>query len=524
MPDYDVFIIGGGINGCGIARDAAGRGLATGLAEMGDLAQGTSSASTKLIHGGLRYLEHFEFSLVRKALAEREVLLQIAPHIVKPLRFVLPHVSGMRPKWMLRLGLFLYDHLARRVSLPGSHALNLQTDAAGKPLSGSLSAGFEYSDCWVDDARLVVLNARDAARRGADIFTLTKVTAAMREGGSWSITLQTADGGSRQVSARILINAAGPWADLAATQIDGIEHRNRIRLVQGAHIVTRKLFDHDRAYIFQNRDNRIVFAIPYEQDFTLIGTTDTEFDADPSASRATVEEDNYLLAAVNAYFNSQIGENDIVWRFSGVRALVDEGTAKAQAASREYKLEIDANGGAAPVLTVLGGKITSYRTLAEHVLSELAALIPGDERLAQSGWTAAQPLPGGEKSPAELAELQLALSGRYDWADPDIIRRWIALYGAAAENICLSCEEINGMGYHFGSGLHEREVRWLMNNEWACRAEDILWRRTKLGLRFSEEQTAGLDAWMAENPVKTLPGNVEPVFRPETHQIKNPEP
>jgi glycerol-3-phosphate dehydrogenase len=504
-PDYDVFIAGGGINGCGIARDLAGRGLKTGLAEMGDLAQGTSSASTKLIHGGLRYLEQYEFGLVREALKEREVLLSIAPHIVRPLRFVLPHTPGMRPRWMLRLGLLLYDHLARRVSLPASHALDLRTSPAGGPLEDTYSSAFEYSDCRVDDARLVIANARDAALRGADIFTRTKLTGASRNGGIWKIGLSGTGGQSRQVTAAMLINATGPWADNTAKNIGGASCNRRIRLVQGAHIVTARLFDHDKAYMFQNRDGRIVFAIPYENSFTLVGTTDTDFSADPLQASAGQAEIDYLIAAVNSYFRQQISSRHVVWSFAGVRALADSSKGKAQKASREYLLDVEADGKTAPLLSVLGGKITSYRTLAEHVVSEMIELFPGDARLRQKSWTAACPLPGGETSPSELERIAGEITAHHDWLQPAGLARWLNTYGGEARQISKFCLEAGTPGIHFGHGLYEIEVRWLMQNEWAQTADDILWRRTKLGLHFKPDEVTALDRWMSKTELRGSP-------------------
>ncbi|MGE3246994.1 MAG: glycerol-3-phosphate dehydrogenase, partial [Beijerinckiaceae bacterium] len=363
MPEpYDILIAGGGINGCGIACDAASRGLHVCLAEGGDLAQGTSSASSKLIHGGLRYLEQYEFRLVREALTEREILMRMAPHIVRPMRFVLPHAPGMRPKWMLRLGLFLYDWLGKRVTLPASHGLDLAQDEAGAPLQPQYRSGFEYSDCYADDARLTILNARAAANRGATILTRTNVAAARREDGLWFVRHAPRAADPLEVRTRILVKAAGPGAGRRAGDLPHGEASPRLRLVQGAHIVIPALYGHGKAYIFQNHDRRIVFAIPFEEEFTLIGTTDTEFSGDPAKSKPLASEIDYLLAAVNAYFRRQLQTSDVVWTFAGVRALADDVGGTAQTASRDYRLEVDAPEGEAPLLTVLGGKITSYRT------------------------------------------------------------------------------------------------------------------------------------------------------------------
>lgn len=494
---YDLFIIGGGINGCGIARDAAGRGLRTGLAEMGDLAQGTSSASTKLIHGGLRYLERYEFRLVREALQEREVLLAIAPHLVRPRRFVLPLAAGMRPRWLLRLGLFLYDHIAGRTSLPGSKAVKLRAGPHALSLQGQFTRGFEYSDCQVDDSRLVILNARDAAARGADILPRMRVTAARRDGPVWRIELHSANGQIRRAHARMLVNAAGPWANSVSAIIEGAEQTPAVRLVQGAHIVVPRLFDHDRAYIFQNRDGRIVFAIPYEQDFTLIGTTDREFSGDPATSHISAEETAYLIEAANSYFSRQIAADNIVWAFAGVRALADASADKAQSASRDYRLELDAPPGRSPLLSVLGGKITSYRTLAVHALAKLANALPEDGRLRLPEWTHRTPLPGGELSVAALRTLGSVLARQPGAPGGHILQRWLASYGSQAQQLCAAFAGPDGPGRHFGGGLYAAEVFWLMQNEWAMTADDVLWRRSKLGLRLTDTQAGELAEFLS---------------------------
>jgi glycerol-3-phosphate dehydrogenase len=394
---FDVAIIGGGINGCGIARDAAGRGLSVYLCEQADLASGTSSASTKLIHGGLRYLEYYEFRLVREALQEREVLWRAAPHIVSPLRFVLPHHQGLRPAWLLRLGLFLYDHLGGRKLLPATRVLNLRSDPAGAPLKpGDFTKAFEYSDCWVDDARLVVLNAVDAARRGADIRTRTRAVSAERKGGAWSLTTEHVESRQREeIQARTLINAAGPWVARTLSDVAKVETRAGIRLVQGSHIVVPKLFDHGRCYMFQNTDGRIVFAIPYEQDFTLIGTTDQDYQGELGDIHATQEEIAYLCSVANGYFARQITPKDVVWTYSGVRPLYDDGASAAQAATRDYVLAVDAEDDQPALLSVFGGKITTYRRLAEHALEKLSPFLGGHAG-QNKGWTGREPLPGGE--------------------------------------------------------------------------------------------------------------------------------
>jgi len=489
--DFDLFVIGGGINGCGIARDAAGRGLRVGLAEQGDLAGATSSASTKLFHGGLRYLEYYEFRLVREALIERETLLVAMPHISWPLRFVLPHHAGLRPAWLLRLGLFIYDHLGGRKILPATRSLDLRRDPAGRPLKDSFSRAFEYSDCWVEDSRLVALNARDAAARGAEIATRTRVTAAARGADRWTIDLDGPEG-SRQVTARGLVNAGGPWVGDIITGTLGINSTERVRLVRGSHIVTRRLFEHDRAYIFQGGDGRIVFAIPYETDFTLIGTTDRDHDGPPGAVACTPEEADYLRAAAGEYFRDPIRAEDVVWTYSGVRPLYDDGAKSATAATRDYVLSLDAGAGRAPLLNVFGGKITTYRRLAEAALAKLAPHVPQ----ARGAWTARVPLPGGDFGHEEVPRMVDALMTACPFLDNRWALRLVRAYGTEAREILGGARTAEDLGRRFGDTLTEAEVRWLMDREWACRAEDVLWRRSKLGLRLDAAQAAALDAWM----------------------------
>ncbi|MGL4974436.1 MAG: glycerol-3-phosphate dehydrogenase, partial [Bosea sp. (in: a-proteobacteria)] len=384
---FDIAVIGGGINGCGIARDASGRGLSVVLFEQDDLASATSQWSSKLIHGGLRYLEHYKFRLVREALIEREVLLNIAPHIIWPLRFVLPHHKGLRPAWLLRLGLFLYDNLGGRKILPATRTLDLRSDAAGKPLKAGYATGFEYSDCWVNDARMVVLNAMDAKARGATIHTRTRVVAATRGSDHWTLTTRNIDTGEeRQTRARIVINAAGPWVASVIGDVLHTHTTSKVRLVQGSHIVVPKLFDHDKPYIFQNADGRIIFAIPYEQDFTLIGTTDQDYHGDPAKVSISDAEVAYLCEAAGEYFTKAITPADVVWRYSGVRPLYDDGASKAQEATRDYVLTLDAGTGQAPLLSVFGGKITTYRKLSEAVMDKLAGHLPPRAGLS-AGWT-----------------------------------------------------------------------------------------------------------------------------------------
>src|SRR5690606_24910364 len=407
-PQYDLLIIGGGINGAGVARDAAGRGYSVMLAEMGDLASGTSSAATKLVHGGLRYLEHYAFRLVRESLYERERLWAMAPHIIRPLRFILPYQKDLRPRWILRTGLFLYDHIGGRRRLPATKTVDLATDPAGPPLRENFSTGFEYSDCWVDDARLVVLNARDAADRGAVIRTRTRVLGARRENGLWHVDLQDiVTGESSTATAGMLVNAAGPWVDRVLADIAGHAASHTIRLVQGSHIVVRKLFDHPKAYIFQNGDGRIVFAIPYEDEFTLIGTTDRDYSGDPSDVRITQDEIAYLLSAASEYFKQPVSRDAIVWTYSGVRPLHDDGAGKAQDATRDYVLKLENDG--APLLTIFGGKLTTYRRLAEEALDHVGSALGA--RGAE--WTGDSRLPGGDFGVSEAPNLVARLGRDY---------------------------------------------------------------------------------------------------------------
>ena len=492
---YDIAIIGGGVNGCGIARDAAGRGLKVILAEKGDLASGTSSASTKLVHGGLRYLEHYEFRMVREALKEREVLLSMAPHIIWPLRFVLPHHAALRPAWLIRIGLFLYDHLGGRKILPASHQINLTRTPPGAALKSEFTRAFEYSDCWVDDARLVVLNAMDAKARGADIRIRTEIITARRNGDHWSVDLENKLTGRREtVEARTLINAAGPWVDDVLGQRVGQNGKPRIRLVKGSHIVVPRLFNHDRAYIFQNADRRIVFAIPYETDYTLIGTTDVDYTGDPGAVAITDEEVRYLCASSSEYFKTPARADQVVWTYSGVRPLLDEGGGAAQEATRDYVLELDTANGQVPLLNIFGGKITTYRRLAEEAIAKLS----GSLKIAPS-WTAGATLPGGD-FPVDgyetlVREIAVSCPGLSDAS----ARRLVRNYGTHSRAIVANAKRIEDLGQDFGAGLSEREVRYLVSNEWAITADDILWRRTKLGLRFDIESKRQLDAWLSKN-------------------------
>ena len=491
IPTYDICIVGGGVNGCGIARDAAGRGLSVLLCEMNDLAQATSSASTKLFHGGLRYLENYEFRMVRESLIEREVLLGAMPHISWPLRFVLPHHKGLRPAWLLRLGLFIYDNLGGRKFLPGTRTVDLSNDPVGAPLRSDFVKAFEYSDCWVEDSRLVVLNAKDAAARGASIRTRTRCTSAEVQDGAWRVTLRGPDGSSETIKAATLVNAAGPWAEEVARNRARQNVSERLRLVRGSHIVVRKLFDHDRAYIFQNTDGRIVFAIPYENEFTLIGTTDVEHEGDPSTAKCTPEEADYLRALASEYFEHPITAEDIVWSYAGVRPLIDDGAEKASKATRDYTLKLETAQGA-PLLNIFGGKITTYRKLAEEVLAELIKVMPKITGI----WTAGVPLPGGN-FPIDGYD---ALCNRLADANPDIplkqVRRLVRAYGTEAERILEQIAKNDEQATDFGHGLSVAEVRHLMTEEWAMTADDVLWRRSKLGLLFQPDQVDRLQTWM----------------------------
>ncbi len=495
--DYDLAIIGGGVNGCGIARDAAGRGLSVFLCEMNDLASGTSSWSTKLVHGGLRYLEYYEFRLVREALMEREVLWAIAPHIIHPLRFVLPHHAGLRPAWLLRLGLFLYDHLGGRKLLPPTRTLDLRTDVTGQPLAPRrFTKGFEYSDCAVDDARLVVLNARDAAERGATIRTRTRAIETRQRDGRWQVTVEDTVSGVRStIFARVLVNAAGPWVHEFLAGTIGVNARANVRLVQGSHIVVPKLYDHDRAYILQNADGRIVFTIPYQDDYTLIGTTDRDYDGDPAAAKATQEEIDYLCASVSEYFAKPVKPADVVWTYSGVRPLYDDGASEAKAATRDYVFELDAKPDAAPVLSVFGGKITTYRKLSEEALERVASYLPNIE--AKGSWTGRTALPGGEFDVHGLDALIASLQSDYAFLSNVHATRLVRAYGTRAKKLLGNAASSADLGENFGATLTEAEVRYLMAQEWALSANDIVWRRSKLGLRLSADQVAALDRWMA---------------------------
>jgi glycerol-3-phosphate dehydrogenase len=486
---YDVAIIGGGINGTGIARDASGRGLKVYLCEKDDLASATSSASTKLIHGGLRYLEHYEFRLVREALIEREVLLRAAPHIIWPLRFVLPHVKGLRPAWMIRLGLFLYDHLGGREKLPGSEGINLKNHPAGAPLVKGMDKAFVYSDCWVQDARLVVLNAMDARDRGADIETRTECVAAKRKGGLWSVTVRDVDDGSEKaITAKSLVNASGPWcAELLEGRVEA-KKKQGIRMVQGSHIV-----------------------VPYEQDFTLIGTTDRDYKGDPAKVAISADETRYLCELANTYFEKKITTDDVVWAYSGVRPLYGDGSEDASQVTRDYVLEIDrgeSRDDGAPLLNIYGGKITTYRKLAEAAMSKLSPLLDRND----TRWTANSPLPGGDIPDADFGRYASAMHKKFPWIPHAQLYRYVQNYGTLANAIIGNATDLKGLGKHFGDDVYECELRYLVDHEWARTADDILWRRSKLGLHLSDETRNAIVQWFkseptSKNTVKTGEGN-----------------
>jgi glycerol-3-phosphate dehydrogenase len=497
--DYDLLVVGGGINGAGIARDAAGRGLKVVLCEKDDLAAHTSSASTKLIHGGLRYLEHYEFNLVRKALIEREVLLRSAPHIMWPLRFVMPHDVGQRPAWMIRVGLFMYDKLARREILPGSTGVNLRTHATGAPLKSSFTRGFMYSDGWVDDARLVMLNAIDAAQHGARILTHTSCESVRRNGQHWDATLRSASGEQINLTARCVVNAAGPWAAHFLQDAAQQPSQKTVRLIKGSHIVVKRLFTHPHAYIFQHPDGRIVFAIPYEDDFTLIGTTDLEYHGDTDKVTIEQHEIDYLCELTSRYFKQPIVPADVVWSYSGVRPLVDDASSAASEVTRDYRLEFETTD--APMLSVFGGKITTFRKLAEEAVDLIAPALGN----RAPGWTATNCLPGGDlfgATPSNRAVLEFdqfvrQVQATHSWLPPKLVARYARAYGTRVDLLLTDITSMTAMGEEIASGLYAAEVNYLIKHEWATCAADILWRRSKLGLHLPDDTAARLDTWIA---------------------------
>ncbi|MDQ0032814.1 glycerol-3-phosphate dehydrogenase [Variovorax boronicumulans] len=508
--DCDVLIVGGGINGCGIARDLAGRGWRVVLCEKDDLASHTSSSSTKLIHGGLRYLEYYEFSLVRKALQEREVLLKSAPHIMWPLRFVMPHDPSMRPAWMIRIGLFMYDHLAKREVLPGSRSVDLRKHAAGKPLKNQYKRGFIYSDGWVDDARLVLLNALDAKARGAEVLTRTRCTHARRDADGWTATLESPQG-TRTVRARAVVNAAGPWAESflrgVAQSAKGESLATKsLRLVKGSHIIVPRLFEHDHAYIFQNPDKRIIFAIPYQDEFTLIGTTDIELNGDdPGAARIAQEEIDYLCTQASRYFEKPIVPADVVWTYSGVRPLLDDASGDPSAVTRDYMLE--SNTTAAPLLSVWGGKITTFRKLAEDAADEVGKML-GQSNAQRPAWTDGAFLAGGDLSAwigaakrpdDDFERFVSAVQAKYPWLYGKLTRRLARAYGARVSELLGDAKSLADLGPAVAPDLHERELRFLQTHEWAVSSDDVLWRRSKLGLHYTPAEREQVAAWLQAN-------------------------
>jgi len=497
--DCDVLVVGGGINGAGIARDAAGRGLCVVLCEKDDLASHTSSASTKLIHGGLRYLEYYEFRLVRKALAEREVLLRSAPHIMWPLRFVMPHNAGQRPALMIRAGLFLYDMLAKRELLPGSRGVNLRCHPAGRPLKEAYRRGFEYSDGWVDDARLVVLNAMDACAKGACVLTRTACVGVERHGRHWIATLRKADGTEKRITARLIVNAAGPWTQTFLQAAAPKPQARQLRLVKGSHIVVRRIFEHDHAYIFQNQDGRIVFAIPYEREFTLIGTTDLEYKGDPGKVAIDEGEISYLCQLASDYFRNPVRPADVVWTYAGVRPLIEDSASDAKAVTRDYRFELDDE--AAPVLSIFGGKITTFRKLAEDAVD----LICKQLGKPAPAWTENACLPGGDifgaipqnRSVLEFCQWTAAQQVKYAWLPPELVKRYARAYGTRIHTLLDRRETLADMGEEILPGLYAAEVDYLRRKEWAVTAADILWRRSKLGLHLGPGAETRLNAWLS---------------------------
>jgi len=513
--NVDIFVIGGGVNGCGIARDAVGRGYSVCLAEMNDLASSTSSASTKLFHGGLRYLEYFEFRLVREALIEREILLRAMPHISWPMRFVLPFhkdmrfendtptskllsfimpwTKGRRPAWLIRFGLFLYDHLGGREILPGTTTVDLRTGPEGEPLVDKFERAFEYSDCWVEDSRLVVLNARDAKAKGADIRVQTKVVSATFKNDLWHVVTQNADGVEQTTIAKMIVNAGGPWVEDIIRNTIQLKSTEGVRLVRGSHIVTKKMYDHDKCYFFQGEDGRITFSIPYEDDFTLIGTTDAEHADLSEKPTCTPEESRYLIEFANKYFKQKISDEDIVWSYSGVRPLYNDGASSATAATRDYVLKVNHSAGG-PVLNVFGGKITTYRRLAESALE----LIDVEFKRKTTKWTAKASMPGGDFPVTGVPALQDELSKTLPFLPHKTIKRLIRQYGTEASSIFAGSTSLKDLGDDFGHGISQRELDWAIENEWVTEADDFLWRRSKLGLRLNRNEIEKVSAYIAD--------------------------
>ncbi|WP_062017502.1 glycerol-3-phosphate dehydrogenase [Aureimonas sp. AU4] len=491
----DLVVVGGGINGAGIARDAAGRGLSVILCEKDDLAEGTSSRSGKLVHGGLRYLEYYEFRLVREALIEREVLLRNASHIIWPMRFVLPHSPDDRPAWLVRLGLFLYDHLGGRKRLPGTRTLDLRRDPEGAPILDKYTKGFEYSDCWVDDARLVVLNAVDAARHGAEVLTRTACTSLRRDGDAWAVEFtDRATGERRQVRARCIVNAAGPWVNDIVGRVAGRNSRRNVRLVKGSHIIVPKFWEGDHAYLVQNNDKRVIFINPYQGDKALIGTTDIAYEGRPEEVKADEGEISYLLNAVNRYFKEKLRREDVLETFSGVRPLFDDGQGNPSAVTRDYSFDLDEAEGA-PMLNIYGGKITTFRELSEHAIERVAKFFPQ----MKPAWTGNSPLPGGDIENADFIQFAEDMREAYPWMPRSLVYRLGRLYGTIARDIIGPATSMDGLGRDFGGGLTESEARYLVAREWALTAEDVLYRRTKQALQMTADERAEFTRWFDDH-------------------------
>ena len=492
----DLLVIGGGINGAGIARDAAGRGLDVVLCEKDDLAQHTSSSSTKLVHGGLRYLEHYEFRLVRDALIEREVLLAMAPHIIWPMRFVLPHHSGLRPAWLIRLGLFLYDNLGGRKILPGTSKADLKNTPHADLFRDSFKFGFEYSDCWVEDSRLVVVNAMDARDRGAQILTRTECVNLERQDNEWLVTLAHEDGTRETMRARAVVNAAGPWVDNVLGLTNRKNNQNNLRLVKGSHLIVNRMFDHDMSYILQNSDDRIVFAIPYEHDFTLIGTTDAAYSLSDGDPEISIEETDYLLSLINEYVSKPVTRDDVVATYSGVRPLYDDKSEDASVVTRDYVFDLNVDGERAPILSIFGGKITTFRKLSEQAIDRLSPFL---EPSKPQAWTKGASLPGGDIPDADFDGFVAQIYAQYADLPRPLLMRLARAYGTRISTVIGDATDISGLGQAFGDDFFEREATYLVDHEFAKSAEDILYRRSKLYLHLSAQASEKFKNWFAQN-------------------------